>query len=127
MLLSDDPYASTSPVRFFTRELYLPTLAVGRLVETPAQIQRQIAAFQSAGGLLNPKTSLTTGYDFLSDGARAIDDELDGWSGIANSTLMGTSSESRRPPGSTEAHYDAARDRVDQRTRRFLRVPARPR
>ena len=48
----------------------MPDLPVGRLVETPAEISGMIDAFL-ADAVLEPTTSLVTGYDFLTDGADA--------------------------------------------------------
>ena len=39
-VLSDDPYGDLDPVPWLNRRLYLPDLAVGRLVETPAADRR---------------------------------------------------------------------------------------
>ncbi len=77
-MLSDDPYGTTEPVPFFNRQLDVPDLVTGRLVETPANINAQLDAFLagSTPGHLHPATALTTGYDFLSDGATAVSQAL---------------------------------------------------
>ncbi len=76
-MLSDDPYGTLAPVPFFDRQLYVPELAVGRLVETPVQIQAQLAAFAARpGGAVTGSTALTTGYDFLTDGAQRVSGAL---------------------------------------------------
>ena len=54
----------------------MPEIGVGRLVETPTDIARALANFTSFHGTLDPRTALSTGYDFLSDGAEAVADEL---------------------------------------------------
>jgi hypothetical protein len=79
--LTDDPYASFTPRAYGARILYSPDVAIGRLVETPAEILTQINTFLTpvagrAIGEINPQTSLVTGYDFLSDGALALRDNL---------------------------------------------------
>jgi hypothetical protein len=71
-LLSDDPYGSPSPTKFNGGELYIPSVAVGRLVETPDDIVTQVNQFVAARGSLDPKTELVSGYGFLSDGAQAV-------------------------------------------------------
>ena len=43
--MSDDYYAGLLPLPFKGRELYLPQLGVGRLVESPAEIATQIDTF----------------------------------------------------------------------------------
>lgn len=75
-LLSDDPYGTTRPIAWLDRHLYVPELAVGRLVETPDQVIGQLTQFVAAGGVVDPRTSFTAGYDFLTDGAAAVDAAL---------------------------------------------------
>jgi CSLREA domain-containing protein len=75
--LSDAPYGTLVTTPWLNRQLYLPTIPTSRLVETPLQIQRQLETFVAANGVLDPATALTTGYDFLSDGAVAIKSALD--------------------------------------------------
>ncbi len=72
-MLSDDPYATLEPVPYLNRQLYIPRLSVGRLVETPSEIAATLSRFGQFDGKLDPSTSLTTGYDFMKDGAAAID------------------------------------------------------
>ena len=46
-MLSDDPYGDVNPVPYLNRQLYIPDLAVGRLVETPADIVATLNRFVS--------------------------------------------------------------------------------
>lgn len=87
-ILSDNPYADFNPVRWLDRQLYVPDIALGRLVETPGQIVRQIDQFNAFNGLLNPATATTTGYDFLADGSTAIAGQVDGVVGATNHTRL---------------------------------------
>jgi len=66
--LSDDYYADREPTPFEGRELYIPDLAVGRLVETPDEIVAFIDAFL-ADPQITPGKTLVTGYDFVRDTA----------------------------------------------------------
>ena len=76
-MLSDDPYADVGPVPYLGRQLHVPNLAVGRLVETPTEISDQVHAFAlSTNGRLNPRTALTTGYDFLKDAGASVNSFL---------------------------------------------------
>jgi hypothetical protein len=75
-ILTDDPYGDRDPIAWLNRSLYLPDLAVGRLVESPEDILRQLALYEAADGVLDASTALTTGYDFLTDGAEAVDEAL---------------------------------------------------
>ena len=70
-MLSDDPYGTTRVTQTPTGNYYVPTLGVGRLVETPSEIIAQVNRFITAGGALDPQTELTSGYDFLADGSTA--------------------------------------------------------
>jgi uncharacterized protein YjbI with pentapeptide repeats len=79
--LTDDPYASLAPLSIGQRVLYEPNVAIGRLVETPADMQKSIAAYLTPApgltvGEIDPQTSLVTGYDFLIDGATAVNGNL---------------------------------------------------
>jgi Tol biopolymer transport system component len=68
-LPTDDPLGD---VNYSGQGTYVPELAVGRLVETPTQILSQITQYITRNGAINPTRALTTGYDFLSDGATKI-------------------------------------------------------
>ncbi|MHB8684691.1 MAG: dockerin type I domain-containing protein [Dehalococcoidia bacterium] len=87
-VLSDNPYGAFHPVPWLDHQLYVPNVAVGRLVETPGQIVAQVDQFVRFNGTLDPKTALTTGYDFLSDGATQVANALDGIVGAANDTRL---------------------------------------
>ena len=50
----------------------MPDVALGRLVETPADASAAVDRYVAANGILNPQTAFVTGYDFLSDGAQAV-------------------------------------------------------
>ena len=83
-VLSNDAYAAfTSVYDWLGHNLYLPDVAIGRVVETPTEIVAQIGQYVAAQGILNPNTAVTdldalvTGYDFLIDGANAQADGLD--------------------------------------------------
>jgi hypothetical protein len=105
-LLTDDAYGSLAPVSWLDRRLFLPDLAVGRLVETPLEIGSQLDQFVAAGGALTPSSALTTGYDFLADGAHAVDTALTHDVGTgAHSTLI---DEPGSTSGWTHTQLDAA-------------------
>ena len=75
--LSDDPYGDLDPIEWATRRLYVPELALGRLVESPAQIIAQIDAFGAASGRLDASRAYAAGYDFMTDGASMVRQQLD--------------------------------------------------
>ena len=71
-VLSDDPYATTDPIPYLQRQLFVPQLAVGRLVESSAQITGALTRFLDFNGRLDPTSARTSGYDFLQDGANGV-------------------------------------------------------
>ena len=71
-VLSDDPYGTTDPIPYLQRQLFVPQLAVGRLVETAGQITGTLERFVTFGGELDPASARTSGYDFLQDGADGV-------------------------------------------------------
>ena len=73
--LSDDYYVGLLPLPWRGRELYLPHLSIGRLVEKPSEIATAIGAFL-AQPAITPSDALVTGYDFLIDQADAISTTL---------------------------------------------------
>ena len=87
-ILTDDPLADLNPIPWLDHQLYVPDLAVGRLVESPADVKAQVDSFLLAGGMLDPKKSLTTGYDFLSDGSNAVNDALTKIPAASKATLI---------------------------------------
>ncbi len=83
--LTDDPYGDVDPIAWFNRRLYVPDLAVGRLVETRDEIVATIEAYLdpdgdgSTGdtGVIPADSTYMTGYDFMADGAQATRTALD--------------------------------------------------
>ena len=90
--LTDDNYADPSPTPLGNgSNVYIPRFAVGRLLETPADINGQITKFKNTNGVLYTPTGLVTGYDFLADGARAVASRL-GPNRSIDSTLIDSGS-----------------------------------
>ena len=117
MVLTDDPYVDGNPllVPQGDREVFVPEISIGRLVETPLEIVAALDQYVFSGGYLavaNTQTASIFGYDFLSDMAAAIDSELVGfgttilndetWTDLdwANEVLNGAALIS------SNAHYD---------------------
>ncbi len=84
-LLSDDPYGAFTPEAFLGGQLYVPDVALGRLVETPQEILDTFNRYSGHAGALAPSTAYVAGYDFLSDGAQAVSAAL-----VAPSTIPGS-------------------------------------
>jgi hypothetical protein len=75
--LSDDFYAADAGIAFQDHNLYLPQRAVGRLVETPAEITSVIDAFLDANGVSSASRAIGIGSDFLIDSTTAACTRLD--------------------------------------------------
>jgi hypothetical protein len=89
-LLTDDVYVDRSPVQVGNAELYVPNVALGRLVETPADIIAALGDFVANDGHLDARTALSVGYDFLTDGSTAVRDafEARGFTTQANADAL---------------------------------------
>ena len=77
-VLSQDDYGAKVSVSYGSGEIPIPDLAVGRLVETPVEVEGMLLAYlgTAAGVVDTPNSSLVTGYDFLQDAADAIHSEF---------------------------------------------------
>lgn len=75
-LLSDDPYALADAYPSQGGHLYVPTVAVGRLIDTPDQIRAQLDRFRSAEGVLEADSLLAAGYGPWSELPEALSAEL---------------------------------------------------
>jgi hypothetical protein len=78
-ILGQDRYGSRTEVSYGDHSFPVPELAVGRLVEKPAEITSVLDAYLLTSGGVTPVTtpSLVTGYDFMADAATAIRSELE--------------------------------------------------
>ena len=72
--LTDDAYTAGATIPWFGRELYLPQLAGGRLVETPDEIMSQLEQYIDANGMLDPRARRRHGLR-LHDGRGDADQE----------------------------------------------------
>ncbi|HEX4744370.1 MAG TPA: Ig-like domain-containing protein, partial [Candidatus Limnocylindria bacterium] len=73
--LNDDFYVA-SPIDGPNRTLYLPEAAVGRLVESVADVTAYIAMYLAADGVAAPTSALSSGYDFNLDLANYVTSQL---------------------------------------------------
>ncbi len=106
--LSDSKYgASTAkPVPGSTRAWYLPDVSVGRLVETPLQIKALLDAYIAQDGVTVVDKSLTSGYDFLTDGGDAVSTLLSGALDLGVTSLARLSQSDSTPPNPFWADTD---------------------
>ena len=103
--------------------LYLPTAAVGRLIQSPDQgagaVEDALTRFVAADGNINATAGLSTGYSFLASGAELVSANL-AKAGLSMSDLINDSwttpqletalSGSSAPAvGSINAHFDYSR------------------
>src|SRR5438876_4679015 len=91
-VLSQDRYGSSTDLSMSDHTLPLPDLAVGRLIERPADINGLIDAYLSTppDGVV-PSSGLATGYDFFADAATAIAGQLSAGTSNPTDTLIQTS------------------------------------
>ncbi len=77
-VLTQDPYGADCELDLVTGPFPYPRRAVGRLVETAADIAGLIDNYMAtaAGVLPAPTSALSTGYDFLDDAASAVSYEF---------------------------------------------------
>ncbi|MBN1485986.1 MAG: hypothetical protein JW981_00005, partial [Anaerolineae bacterium] len=89
-VLSQDRYGAQTEISYMADRLPVPDLAVGRLVETPADVITLLEAYLSTeGGVVpTPSSALVTGYDFLEDAAEAVLAELEAGLGTTADTLI---------------------------------------
>ncbi|HYR17607.1 MAG TPA: hypothetical protein VEQ67_25835, partial [Mycobacterium sp.] len=90
--LSQDRYGSSTDLSVSDHTLPLPDLAVGRLIERPADINGLIDAYLTtlpAG--VTPTSGLATGYDFFADAATAIAGQLTAGTAHPTDTLIQSS------------------------------------
>jgi len=74
-ILTDDYYVDELPIPWQGRSLYIPDIAIARLVEAPDEIMMVAQAFIDSEGVFHPDSliptsALVTGYDFFVDGAQ---------------------------------------------------------
>jgi hypothetical protein len=90
-LLTDGAYGAFTSIPWLDRDLLLPQVSVSRLVESPRDMLGQVNLYldPAVHGVLDPTTAVTSGYDFLSDGAAAVSQALGSdFSLLANDTLI---------------------------------------
>jgi len=86
-ILSDDTYGDIDPIPWFDRFLNIPELAVGRLVESSGDIRIAAENYITFEGVLDPRTTLSAGYDFIADAAEHINDTFELYSSAFKYTV----------------------------------------
>ena len=87
-LPSDDPYGDLTPTPYLGRWMYVTDLALGRVVETPAEITAAVSQFIGSRGVLNPTTAVTTAYDFMKKTGQVIDGYAEAQLGAPQTDLI---------------------------------------
>ncbi len=85
-ILTDDPYGLATSYETLGGHLYMPTAALGRLVETPDQIIATIDRFLGVDGLLTADSTLTGGYGAWSELPQQVTEAL-AWRSAVNQQL----------------------------------------
>ncbi|MHC2999870.1 hypothetical protein [Microbacterium sp. HJ5] len=75
-ILSDDPYGLADAYQSLGGYLYVPTVAVGRLVDSPDQIRGQLDRFRYADGMLDADSALTGGYGAWAELPQLVSENL---------------------------------------------------
>ncbi len=122
-VLTDDPYGDFDPIPWLDRYLYVPDVAVGRLVETPAQIDAALDQYRdpAVDGVLDLDTAVTAGYGAWADGGQQIGDVLADRGGSTAAPHAGHVVEG--PGRSTRCSRPAARPRTSRRSTRTWTRP----
>lgn len=76
LVLGQDGYGAQRSINTKGIEIPMPSLAVGRLVEKASDADKMLSSYIAANGQLFPTTGLVTGYDFVTDAANSIYNEL---------------------------------------------------
>ena len=74
--LTDDYYVDAAPIPWQGRALFVPDVAISRLVEKPADIVKIVDTFLAKNGQLTPSAGFVSGYDFFADGSTAVADTM---------------------------------------------------
>ena len=77
MIRSDEPYGDAAARSLGDRYLYVSDIALGRVVESPAEIVDALDTYVEFSGQLDISTATVLGYDFLADGSEEIADTLE--------------------------------------------------
>lgn len=88
-VLTDDFYGDIQATQPIT--LYLPELAVGRLVETPSEMGAVITQFLQSDGKIVTTNNLVVGHDYIVDAAQATCTTLTNTGVPTDCELIGTS------------------------------------
>ncbi|MCU1360344.1 MAG: hypothetical protein JWN99_1633, partial [Ilumatobacteraceae bacterium] len=88
LVKGQDFYGSALDLTIGGNTLAIPDLAVGRLVDTAADVSASVAAYVATDGAVQPQSSLITGYDFVGDAAKAVQTEVEAGTGNAADTLI---------------------------------------
>jgi hypothetical protein len=72
LVAGQDFYGSDVELSLNGRTIAVPSTAVGRLVDTAADVTAAVDAYIATNGVVAPDSSLVTGYDFVGDAAQEI-------------------------------------------------------
>ncbi len=92
--LTDDAYGTKAGIAVNEHELFMPDVALGRLVETPEDIAGAMKTYEDSNGTLDPTTAnsaMVTGYDFMIDGAQQVAANLRANGKTVDDSLIGNS------------------------------------
>ncbi|MGB7876366.1 MAG: PxKF domain-containing protein, partial [Anaerolineales bacterium] len=88
LVQGQDGYGSQVEITQAGHTLAYPGLATGRLVDTASDVSAAVNAYIQTDGVIEPNSSLVTGYDFVGDAAEAVKTELDAGTNSTADTLI---------------------------------------
>lgn len=87
-ILTDDPYGFADAFETLGGYLYVPTVALGRLIDSPGQILGAISRFVDDDGTVDARSTLTGGYGAWSELPDDVEEKLD-WRTAGDDTQLG--------------------------------------
>jgi hypothetical protein len=88
LVKGQDFYGSSSTLNIGSRSLSIPDLAVGRLVDGAVDVSAAVNAYVATNGVVVPRSSLITGYDFVGDAAESVKTEVNAGTASTADTLI---------------------------------------
>jgi hypothetical protein len=88
LVQGQDFYGAQAEIAQAGHTIAMPDLAVGRLVDTAADVSAAVRAYIATNGVVSPHSALVTGYDFVGDAAAKIKIETDAGTSSTSDALI---------------------------------------
>jgi hypothetical protein len=103
LMAGQDFYGSDVQLSINGRTIAVPSTAVGRLVDSAADVSAAVDAYIATNGVVTPNSSLITGYDFVGDAAADIAADVAIGTGSTPDTLIQAPGEQPTAPSAWTA------------------------